>query len=535
MPAATRTAALSRYLAAKSDDPSTEGRLGSVQSFPGGMIDATPTVDTVPSTFGHKVVASPLRLDVAESNRTAPQKKDETRPRSRSLGRSRTRDVVQEVYDRMGVSRDDLKDGGNGSNAEKFQQRYRAAAAMSTPSNTYARGRPTEALLTDGNRRARSLSRGESVTRRWPPTQGQTEQDVENMAPSLTKPVEIVGDTFLKQGFSATASPITSPSRIAISSRSLQKSVAGKSSKSDKKEETSTWKAKAPDPPNAPYAPQKDEQSEDHSEESAIPSVKERMLAFHQPQSKPTSARNFQTKSYPVLYAKKREQHPPKIDIYSDVKRQDEDQVSPMTVYTDQDNSGVAPEASYIPPSPAAAMAANTAAELVRRQQEQRRGTRAPTVSSAKTTDPFALQPKPALVMEIAGADASGGMHVKTPSLSTSGAGDSPLRDGSAHRRSTWSDRNSVAGISSSNPLMNERPSMGSAGFPTPEQLDRIIEERVQARVSSLEAKISIRMQQMEILMEERMNSRMELLETKIDKLGNMLTVVVTNHGKCEI
>jgi hypothetical protein len=381
-------------------------------------------------------------------------------------------------------------------------------------------------LLTDGNRRARSLSRGESVTRRWPPTPGQTEQDGDNMAQALTKPVETAGDSFLKQGFSATASPISSPSRITISSRSPHQAVLGKSLISDKKEDTSIWKAKTQDPVNASYA---DEQSEALSEGSAIPSVKERMLAFHNPQSKPTVARNFQTKSYPVQHAKK--QHPPKIDIYSDVKRQEEDPVSPITVNTRQDDYVIAREASYVPPSPAAAMAANTAAELVRRQKEQRQVTRTPTGLSGKSTDPFTVQPKPALAIEISGADASGGMHVKTPSRSINGAGESSPRDVSAQRRSTWSDRGSVAGI----PATNERASTGSTDFPTPEQLDKMIEERVQARVSILETKMLIRMQQMENLMDERMNSRMELLESKIDKLSNMLTTVISNYGKFEI
>ena len=139
---------------------------------------------------GHKVVAMPSLGGM--SVQKVVTSRNETR--SRSAGRTpRSRDIVQEVYDRMGVSRDDLRH----SKADQFHERYRAAAALSTtnlhnnnnnlntsgstngtPSSTTTtttatRGRsmePKDHRQTDGNRRARSLSRGRKISSLWPPT-----------------------------------------------------------------------------------------------------------------------------------------------------------------------------------------------------------------------------------------------------------------------------------------------------------------------------------------------------------------------------
>ena len=143
---------------------------------------------------GHKVVAMPSLGGM--SVQKVVTSRNETR--SRSAGRTpRSRDIVQEVYDRMGVSRDDLRH----SKADQFHERYRAAAALSTtnlhnnnnnlntsgstngtPSSTTTtttatRGRsmePKDHRQTDGNRRARSLSRGRKISSLWPPTNSRT-------------------------------------------------------------------------------------------------------------------------------------------------------------------------------------------------------------------------------------------------------------------------------------------------------------------------------------------------------------------------
>ena len=581
---ASRTAALSRYLAALNEGALSEGKVGSVQTAPEPM--AIPITIAKPITVAkaveptatnhsddsardlytsHKVVAMPSSTlrglsvrELAESkNRTTPATTDNNtnndhtndltkqRPRSRSLGKLKSRNVVQEVYDRMGVSREDLTDHG----ADKFQQRYRAAAAISAISIISSRGRTTEPVQTDGNRRARSLSRGESVSSRWPPNQP-VEPGRQTPTLSNDKSTESLGESFIKPNIALPmVSPLTSPARIVAIGRSIEKPAAvGNSFNRDKKEEASPWKNKNSDQGNLIQALSQGETPDDPSDEDALPSVKERMRAFHH--SSPSTVRISQTKPYPIQYAKKRD-HPPKIDIYSYPRRQD-DQLSPISVNSNPDELVLAPEPSDIPPSPAAVAAADAAAELVRKQQEQRRAGRTPTgpMTPGKPSDFFPAtvlgQQAPEKAMEISGADASGGMHADTHSVTISSVSNddfpsSPirlLRDASlsACRHPSRVDRNVAENFSDR--VINGRKSTGTIGVMSSkvsEDMEKMVEERVQARVSDLTAKMESQIQRLEIRMEEKMKARMDMLESKIDTLGHMLTVVVTNHSKCEI
>jgi hypothetical protein len=133
------------------------------------------------SRKGHKVVVMPATLNVQEVVSSHNGAFNANRPRSLSAGRATTRSryIVQEVYDRIGVSRDapakpysperrvraSAPQRGQQSTADsaadKFSQRYRAAASLSSP-----RGRNTDS---DVSGERRSLSRGRAVAGRWPP------------------------------------------------------------------------------------------------------------------------------------------------------------------------------------------------------------------------------------------------------------------------------------------------------------------------------------------------------------------------------
>ena len=112
------------------------------------------------------------------------------------------------------------------------------------------------------------------------------------------------------------------------------------------------------------------------------------------------------------------------------------------------------------------------------------------------------------------------------------------LRDASlsACRHPSRVDRNVAENFSDR--VINGRKSTGTIGVMSSklsEDMEKMVEERVQARVSDLTAKMESQIQRLEIRMEEKMKARMDMLESKIDTLGHMLTVVVTNHSKCEI
>jgi CII-binding regulator of phage lambda lysogenization HflD len=62
------------------------------------------------------------------------------------------------------------------------------------------------------------------------------------------------------------------------------------------------------------------------------------------------------------------------------------------------------------------------------------------------------------------------------------------------------------------------------------ENFDRIVEERVQAQISELETRMTSQMLRLERRMEERMQDRMDQLESKIDKIGSMLSAILSHQ-----
>jgi hypothetical protein len=240
---------------------------------------------------------------------------------------------------------------------------------------------------------------------------------------------------------------------------------------------------------------------------SKTPSVRERVKSL----SGGKSNRNFPRRKYPVQYNR---DHPPPIDIYSDARKQQE-----------EGHDMAAPEPSTVPPSPAAAAAADAAAELVRKQD---RSNTTPARSPAagnhinKKVDHFlATHNKPPT--EIAAADESGGVaDFNSVALSSVSADD--LQDRSPTKPNVlgrWGSNKVVAKPSKS---------ITSAQSISPEQIERLVDERVQFKIAEIERRVEAQLTKLEQRMEERMKERMDMLESKMDKITSLLTILATNN-----
>lgn len=545
---ASRTAALSRYLAALDSPPAAPGN-ASVPTAPdlASRISVSSSQDPneIETSFangnsdlfnGHKVVAMPslggksVREVVSSREPPAPTvvRRSVTpgQQRSRSAGRApqgkTSRDIVQDVYDRMGVSREDL-----GGDADKFQVRYRAAAALSANVEMPARGRSLD-VSTDGQRRARSLSRGRSVTGRWPPTRDQDEREqraTRDSAPDRTT-----------TSISTDARVDNAPtSRHQVVHQQAKQSLVAAVDDANRINRASTVSAGSIAPSKKPSTTRKAPEpislqpSDDQSEDPAVPglpdgisnlSVKDRVTAL----TGGKSNRNFPKRSIPVQYAKR--PPPPKIDIYEEIrKNKEEDTAAPLP----------APEPSNIPPSPVAAAAADAAAELVRKNQYGRQHNNARNGSNSnggKKLDPFQTPNNSKPPIEISGTDDLGGLadsgSVALSSVSADEYMDRspvslPAKKEPVNRR--WN------GVASTHRAVIQSPSSVKSTYSlNADQLDRLVEERMQTHIADLESKMGAQMMRLESYLEERMQTRMDQLEVKIDKIGAMLTNILSHR-----
>ena len=540
---AGRTAALSRYLAAL-DSPPAIPDFSSVTTVPDlpSRISVSSSQDhnefetsilsgNGAAYEGHKVVAMPSlgRKSVREvvSSREPPSPsvvRRSTTPgqqRSRSAGRApqgkSSRDIVQDVYDRMGVSREDL-----GGDMEKFQSRYRAAAALSTNSDQPARGRSMD-VATDGQRRARSLSRGRSVTGRWPPTREQDERELRATRDSAleranTNDSRIENATNNRHHSSHQQAKPSFVSIVDDSSRSSRPSSTPVAANSVSKKPSATTARKATDP----LVSSVDDHAEDpsgSSSPSAVSSfsVKDRVTAI----TGGKSNRNFPKRSIPVQYAKR--PHPPKIDIYEEIRKNSEEEGS---------NSHLAPEASALTPSPAAAAAADAAAELVRKNQFFRahNGVRSPHANNKFDLCQNLPASKPPL--EISGTDESGALADSSSIAVSSVSADEyldrspvnlPAKKEPVSRR--WN------GVVNSQRASTQPPaSIKSTSSIASDHIDRLVEERLQVHLAELEARMEVQLERLETHLEGRMQNRLDQLEVKMDKIGAMLTSILSHR-----
>lgn len=468
---------------------------------------------------GHKVVVMPAR-DVVSSHNTF----NGDRPRSLSAGRAQTRsrDIVQEVYDRMGVSRDASADAfsptrgrstapqpgreqSGADPADKFSQRYMEAAALSS-----SRGRGADPGLNE-ERRSRSLSRGRALAGRWPP------------APANDSPIQAPVKPWKKEELGSVAAVPLSPNWTGQNSRS--------ESQEDNEDNDSLRR----------------ESQEDAT--TSTPSVKERISAY----AGVRTSRSFSTKK-PVHYnfGTPRER-PPKIDIYQEARKL----VSTSKKGDDNDKSAVvAPVPSAIPPSPAAAAAADAAAELVYRRSsgwtpksihKATNGKSTPKAingisggylaaikSPPSTSKPVAPVPTEAPLAEISAADGYGdGYSVAASSVSVDDFVASPTCNRGEYalaKKPSWSERGKHQ-VSPTARSANEGTSRQAkpAALPSAD-IDKIVEQRVQARISVIEMRLEEQMQRLEKRMEERMKTKINLIDEKIDKMNSMLAMLLSRE-----
>ena len=395
---------------------------------------------------GHKVVAMPssafggmsIREVVSSRNTETATNNASTgaRPRrSNSLGRGPIRpgrDIVQDVYDRMGVSYTRAMDynsateeetnyanaatssndlAGNASRtgrsrlSEKFSGRYRTAAAMarSTPSttntsinvnatsrgrnpeittgtNSSPRGRTLEAEGADleeseGQRRARSLSRGRSVQGRWPPAQNQQQ------LPSSEGVLEPKPNN---ESESSTAIPVspkrTSPTMKRSHSFDARPQYGGGLRsfhyKNHRPTATSTSiemkdEKKECDDRSATSEPMRAGKDEDgDSNRQPVPSIKDRISVFagRNNNKSNTASNDSSSKNNVKGYMKGAK---PKINIYEDTNRATDEQQQPEDEEEEYSliKKGQAEELTTAAPSAAAAAAAEEAYKYLRPSQ----------------------------------------------------------------------------------------------------------------------------------------------------------------------
>lgn len=300
----------------------------------------------------HKVVAIPNKSrgrssvrEVATANNNSPFQKTPQRPRSLSAGRSRNRptDLVQDLYDRMGVNvrkgqAMDLNDNrksaasisptstmrNSPSDIEtsfSFQERYRNAVAGnnrvggSFDNNNHASSEPKAPGSGPRRSRSRSLTRGSiQVSKRWPPPQDEPEL-------AALQPLEL--------GSPKRLSAVSSPEKRPISKRS--------SKRPEPLEPESSWLDNTSN--TVLYGEEKKEDT---------PSIQERASAFVKPQNKSQSRQsNGLRKSIDSSYAAQfiGRDHPPKIDIFEGKKpvRDDSDTRSSPFVVIQPAHGRVAP------------------------------------------------------------------------------------------------------------------------------------------------------------------------------------------------
>ena len=260
----------------------------------------------------------------------------------------------------------------------------------------------------------------------------------------------------------------------------------------------------APTPPEPQPAPFEEEEEAEAVSSDTGQSVKDRVTAISGGKDK--SNRNFPKRALPIPYSK--QAHPPKIDIYEEIRKKAEDEPSRR-----------APEPSNFPPSPVAAAAADAAAELVRKNQYERPRTSPSSINGGKL-DPF-LSPvnnKPPIDADsVAHSSGSAGEFPRSPSRITTTKKDKlTKRWNGAVTRSTF---HAPAPVKSSTPNYSKGP----------DQIERLVEERVHAHVIEFETRMEAQMLRLERRMEERMMNHTDKVEAQMAQMGSMLSILLSH------
>ena len=569
----------------------------------------------------HEVVVMPNSALGGMSVRDLLSSQDDDQPqhqprRSRSAGRtvSRSRDIVQDVYDRMGVSYsrgqplDLLVDGGavaSGIEARNPAPARGRQASRHEADGASGRGR-SEQVDPERERRARSLSRGRmqqrwqtAVTTKDPsPISQRSSLAGSGSAPltpvpapkptaTATTPVRQVPTTPVRQAPTTPVRPAAAtPVRQTPTSNNIRTTIPpfkdslrspppsqpnlaihrsvshDYASNIERREYAGSERRDLPgsDLKHISTPDLKDEKKEDGSamsEESKAAqrrlSIKDRISAYRGKET-PTRTggtpsrprRSFSTFSSPQ-YMSKREL-PPQVDIY----RTESDAMTDMTCETGMGNTApfdatrAAVEAAPDPPVdkyrrisaansvPAAGV---RSARTTGRIADVFLSAISPVpVKAALSPRAYRSVPKSIPVVEINGnrSDETGAADAQSLAAS-SVSGDDYLNSPKHASRSVvvglpmkknslkpdihkyGSTRNSMTGMTISSQINSTTPIV------TPE-MEKIIEDRVQAQLSDMENRFQARLARMETLMENQHKEHVHALEAKLDQLHSLLT-----------
>jgi hypothetical protein len=472
----------------------------------------------------HKVVAFPnsrgrvsVREAVSAQNVKAPTPKP--RPRSLSAGRTKTRpqDLIQDIYDRMGlqVKRDDpsgtvacnnsvyaAKDSPPGNGTDDY-----GVYSEWSPAPGPGRGRGERAPEEDPSpidpRRSRSLSRGRSLAKKWPPP--------------------------ASQGI-ALGSPVGSPTR---SSKQTPTRTANGRNAVLVLERTPSYRTSARE-----WNDEKKEVDEPSNEEALMdellkvtpPSVKDRASVFggankNKPKPNRKNLRSSQDTQYAAQFAVR--EKPPKVNIYGSTRHVTEGSERQM----EEDNMGNA--ALVGEPDRGEEQPLKTKGNHRHFESNSTTSSRSPK-STGKVASPFlaarqkAKPPQEQIpgmkqlptvpMMEIsASSDPAGGNDGASVGMSSVSGGEfSPAANrflGGSAKKPSWQERNRVSAYGAG--VNNNIGKKSNAS----EDIEKIIDERMQVQLQNMESRMQATLHHWMQKMDEKMMARLDVMEEKINEI----------------
>jgi hypothetical protein len=307
-------------------------------------------------------------------------------------------------------------------------------------------------------------------------------------------------------------------------------------------------------------------ESQEKAEAPSVPSIKDRISAYAGVRN---SSRNFKQKK-PVNYQTyAKQKRPAQIDIYGEARKQ-EDGINKQEDCPSDSTPGP-PEPSAVHPSPAAAAAADAAFAFVRggtssrsvksagapsRTPKGNAGIAGTYLGAIKSTNsmtggtpsssnrPVAVvtQTTSAPLTEISAANPTeDGNSVAASSVSADEfnfASPTTARSigGASAKKPSWAERNrpqvSPVGRGGGTPNGNQYNSTNGnrPSTPSASEIEKIVEQRVQSRVSVVEMRMEEQMQRLERRVEEKLKMRIDMLDSKIDQMNKMLAMLLSRE-----
>jgi hypothetical protein len=484
----------------------------------------------------HKVVAFPsrgrvsVREAVSAQNVKAPPTQ-KPRPRSLSTGRTKTRpqDLIQDIYDRMGlqVKRDDPS-GTVACNNSVYAAK---SSPISNGTDDYGvyndrspapgpvRGRgeiaPTEEPSQNDPRRSRSLSRGRSLAKKWPPAAAQE---------------EVFG------------SPTGSPARA--SKQTPTRTTNGRNATSSASafvlERAPSYRTSARE-----WNDEKKEADEASLDENLIdellkvtpPSVKDRASVFggankNKPKPNRKNLRSSHDAQYAAQFAAR--EKPPKVNIYGSARHGTEGAERQM----EEDNTGrsvhsataaLVGEPDCGEEQPLKPKANHKHFESNSSRSPKSTGKVASTFLAARHTSkppqeqlPRVKHSATAPMEEIsASSDPAAGTDSASVGMSSVSGGEfAPAANrllGGGARKPSWQERNRVPAYGAG--INNNIGKKSTAS----EDIEKIIDERMQAQFQNMESRMEASLHHWMQKMDEKMMARLDAMEEKINGIYNSL------------